>query len=141
MSDLEFDGADFYHIEERLNEINRLKDKYGNTIEDIVDAYENKHARLQKLDDYDAYMAELESKLKNQEKILEAACQRLSDIRRKAAVNLTDLLKKALENLNFLSVQFEIAMERKDASEKGFDDVEFLISTNPGEKVKPLMQD
>ena len=140
LSDLEFDGEDFYHIEERLNEINRLKDKYGNTIEDILESYENKHARLQKLDDYDAYMAELESKLKNQEKALETACQSLSDIRRKAAMNLTDLLKKALENLNFLSVQFEIAMERKDASENGFDDVEFLISTNPGEKVKPLMQ-
>lgn len=140
LSDLEFDGEDFYHIEERLNEINRLKDKYGDSIESILEAYENRVERLQKLNDYDTYMAELRSKLKSQEKQLEAACDRLSGVRREATKKLTVLLKEALENLNFLSVQFEISMERKEPSDNGFDDVEFLISTNPGEKVKPLMQ-
>lgn len=140
LSDLEFDGEDFYRIEERLNEINRLKDKYGDTIENILEAYENRVERLQKLNDYDAYMAELKSKLKLKEKQLEVACEKLSGIRKNAAEKLSVLLKEALENLNFLSVQFEISMQRKEPADNGFDDVEFLISTNPGEKVKPLMQ-
>ena len=50
------------------------------------------------------------------------------------------ILTKALEGLNFLTVQFDISINRKEISPNGFDDVEFLISTNPGEDVKPLAQ-
>lgn len=140
LSDLEFDGTDFFKIEERLNEINRLKDKYGDSIEKILEGHEKRTERLQKLNDYDAYMEQLRSKLKEQEKKLEKACECLSDIRKSAASKLTVLLKSALENLNFLEIQFEISISRKEIGENGYDDVEFLISTNPGEQLKPLIQ-
>lgn len=140
LSDLEFDGNDFYQIEERLNVINRLKDKYGQTIGDIMVAYEERVERLEKLADYDAYMSGLQGQLVSLEKELEAACKKLSEIRKKNARTLCQELIHSLENLNFLTVQFDIAIGAKEVSANGYDDVEFLISTNPGEKMKPLGQ-
>ncbi|MBQ7774289.1 MAG: DNA repair protein RecN [Lachnospiraceae bacterium] len=140
MSDMEFDGADFHQIEERLNEINHLKDKYGDSIEKILQAYEERVERLDKLADYDAYISGLQAQLSVQESYLEKACEKLSGLRRENAAVLKGILQEALEGLNFLSVQFDIAVERKAISANGYDDVEFLISTNPGEDVKPLAQ-
>ncbi len=140
LSDLEFDGADFQQIEERLNEINHLKDKYGDTIEKVLAAYEERVQRLDKLADYDAYMNGLQEQLSVQESYLEKACEKLSVLRYKNAEVLKRILQESLEGLNFLTVQFDIVVSRKEISSNGFDDVEFLISTNPGENVKPLAQ-
>ncbi len=140
MSDMEFDGEDFLQIEERLNVINHLKNKYGVSIEKILEAYEERVARLDKLADYDAYMNGLQAQLVMQESQLNKACEKLSQIRKEAAVVLKGLLQEALEGLNFLSVQFDIAIHQKKIAQDGYDDVEFLISTNPGEEVKPLAQ-
>ena len=63
MSDMEFDGADFHQLEERLNEINHLKDKYGDSIEKVLEAYEKRVERLDKLADYDAYINGLQAQL------------------------------------------------------------------------------
>ncbi len=140
LSDMEFDGADFGQLEERLNVINHLKDKYGDTIEKILKAYEERVERLEKLADYDAYMNGLQAQLTTQERYLEKACEKLSALRKENAQSLQGILQKALEGLNFLTVQFEIAVTQKQVSSNGSDDVEFLISTNPGEEVKPLSQ-
>ncbi len=140
LSDLEFDGTDFHQIEERLNEINHLKDKYGDSIEKILEAYEERVQRLDKLADYDAYMMGLHEQLSTQEACLEKSCAALSELRCENAKKLKKILQESLEGLNFLTVQFEITVKRKEISSNGFDDVEFLISTNPGEHVKPLAQ-
>lgn len=140
LSDLEFDGNDFYRIEERLNVINRLKDKYGQSIEKVLEAYEERVERLEKLADYDAYMSGMQSQLAALEKDLQGACEKLSKIRKKNAETLRKELIASLENLNFLAVQFDVAICEKAVSANGFDDVEFLISTNPGETMKPLGQ-
>ena len=140
LSDMEFDGEDFLRVEERLNVIHHLQDKYGRTISDVLAAYEERVERLEKLADYDAYMAGLQAKLKTLENELNRACETLSDKRKQNAVVLQKELIASLENLNFLAVQFEISIARKNIAANGFDDVEFLISTNPGETVKPLGQ-
>ena len=133
MSDLEFDEEDFRSTEDRLNTINHLKGKYGNTIEEILRYKEEKEAYLEKLVDYDAYM--------QKQALLKKACEELSEIRRKNAAVLTQKLKDALIGLNFLTVEFDIAVRPGQAiTTKGYDDVEFLISTNPGESLKPLNQ-
>ena len=103
-------------------------------------AYEERVERLEKLADYDAYMSGLQGQLVSLEKELEAACKKLSEIRKKNARTLCQELIHSLENLNFLTVQFDIAIGAKEVSANGYDDVEFLISTNPGEKMKPLGQ-
>lgn len=138
---LVWDEQDFRQTEERLNCINRLKDKYGSTLEQILQVYEQKCQRLEKLADYDLYMSELERKLSQAEEELSQACEKLTAIRRESAVGLTKVLTGALQGLNFLTVQLEIrVLDRQPITAKGWDEVEFLISTNPGEAVKPLAQ-
>jgi len=141
MADCEFDSEDFAAVEERLNTLNHLKGKYGNTIEDVIAYGQDRQRLLDKLMDYDAYMRQLEEKLSAAQKRLEAACAKLSGIRRKNASVLTEQLVTALVHLNFLTVKFDIAVNRAQTiTARGYDDVEFLISTNPGEGLKPLGQ-
>ena len=141
LSDMEFDDADFKATEDRLNEINRLKDKYGYSIEKILEGYEEKVKRLEILADYSVYIAEMERKLQALEKELRKTCDELSAIRKKNSMILEEQLTKSLLNLNFLTVQFKIEISQTaDFTVKGTDDVEFKISTNPGEPVKSLGQ-
>ncbi len=70
---------------------------------------------------------------------LETLCKRLSAIRQKQASKLSKKIKSALIDLNFLDVQFEISLTRKkEYTASGYDEAEFLISTNPGEPVQSL---
>lgn len=141
MSDLEFDEEDFRNTEERLNTINHLKGKYGNSIEEILKYKEEKEAYLEKLADYDAYMQQLHADRKQKEELLKKACKELSQLREKNAQILSQKLKDALIGLNFLTVEFEIAVRPgQTITARGYDDVEFMISTNPGEGMKPLSQ-
>lgn len=141
LSDCEFDGADFQRVEDRLNTINHLKGKYGNTIEEILAYGESRQKLLQKLSDYDAYMQKLQKDLEQCEERLQKACEAVSEIRSRNGVKLAAKLRDALVHLNFLTVEFEIAVRPNQAiTAKGYDDVEFLISTNPGESVKALGQ-
>ncbi|MCI9338661.1 MAG: DNA repair protein RecN [Lachnospiraceae bacterium] len=141
MADCEFDEEDYAVVEERLNLLNHLKEKYGGTIEAVIAYGEERQKLLDKLCDYEAYMERLNERLEAARARLQEACARLSRIRRKNAAVLTKLLKEALIHLNFATVAFEIAVESaKSVTAKGMDDVEFLISTNPGESLKPLSQ-
>lgn len=136
---LEFSEEEFYETETRLNEINRLKAKYGQTIEKILLYCEEKEKRLECLNDYDAYVEQLQKKYRMAEKELERVTKELSKYRQKASLLLKDAIKEGLLELNFLEVQFEIAFEElKEFTVNGKDAVEFLISMNPGETVKPL---
>ena len=150
MAGCEFDGEDFAAVEERLNTLNRLKDKYGNskrataangTIEAVIAYGEERQRLLDKLEDYDAYMQDLQDKLAISEKRLEEACGRLSAIRQKNALILGEKIRSALVNLNFQTVEFAVEVRPGQAvTARGSDDVEFMISTNPGESLKPLGQ-
>lgn len=141
LSDCEFDEEDFTSVEERLNLLNHLKGKYGNTIEDVIRYGQERQKLLEKLTDYDVYIRELTEQLAKAEEGLKAACAKLTQIRQKNAVILQGQLRDALVHLNFLTVEFEIAVRpEQNMTSKGWDDVEFLISTNPGEALKPLGQ-
>lgn len=139
---LEFDGEEFVRTEERLNIINHLKGKYGNTIEDIQAAFEEKKQRLKQLSNFDDYLQKLENKKEQQKKQILILCSKLSECRKKAADELSVKLKEALVDLNFMDVVFEISVKSEEDrfSEEGYDQIEFLISTNPGERPKPLQQ-
>ena len=136
---MEFDDETFYQVEKRLDEVNHLKSKYGASIPEILEALETKQARLLKLKDYDQYLEALKQKTKQAQKDLEQKCEKVSKIRQEYATKLTVAVTEALRDLNFLDVQFEMAFARTaDYTANGFDDAEFLISTNPGEPLKPL---
>lgn len=141
LGDCEFDEEDFKTVEDRLNTLNHLKGKYGRTLEDVLAYGEKQQALIEKLDDYDAYMEKLKKDLAQAEDKLAKACGELSKVRRQNAVLLTKRLTEALVQLNFLTVDFEVAVREADRiTEKGADEVEFLISTNPGESRKSLSQ-
>lgn len=139
LDDTDFDEERFYEMEKRLDLINGLKAKYGDTIEKILSEYEHKLERIEKLSDYDAYLSGLSQKLEMKETELETLCKKVSAIRQKQASKLSKKIKSALIDLNFLDVQFEISLTRKkEYTASGYDEAEFLISTNPGEPVQSL---
>ena len=135
---MEFDGADFMAVEERLNLVNHLKEKYGRNISDVLEYGEEIQRKIEKLNDYENYMRKLSREYEEAQEALKKACEGLSKLRRAKAPGLAETLKKALEELNFLSIGFEVSIKEKDISADGADEVEFLISTNPGETLKPL---
>ena len=141
MADCEFEEEDFRTVEDRLNTINHLKGKYGRTIEEVLAYGESRQELLEKLSDYDAYMQGLKSELAEKEAALQEACAVLSRMRQENAKELSATLRDALIHLNFLTVEFEIVVRPDQTiTAKGSDEVEFMISTNPGESLKSLSQ-
>ncbi len=139
IDETEFDDETFYELEKRLDEINHLKSKYGKSIAAVLQALEEKEARLAKLQDYDVYLSQLKGKTTEAEQKLRQISLEVSDIRQKNAVNLVREVRQALQDLNFLDVQFEMQFsELGNYTGNGLDEAEFLISTNPGEPVRAL---
>lgn len=139
LSDMEFDGEVFVQTQERLNLLNHLKLKYGGTIEAVLEYQQLQARRIEKLQNMDAYREQLVHKLAGQKEELERLCSKISAIRQKEAKKLAGDMVKALTDLNFLEVKFEIQVRHKEEyAANGYDDVEFMISTNPGEPMKSL---
>lgn len=138
-SDTVFDEETFAEVEKRLDLVNHLKAKYGNTIEEILNSLEEKKARAEKLSDYDTYLEQLKQEFSQKEKEVESYSGKLSEIRKAAAAKLTDAIKKELKDLNFPNVSFSMHFQKTDSyTANGYDDAEFLISANPGEPEKSL---
>lgn len=139
MSEFIFSEEEFAQIEKRLDQINRLKAKYGHTIEDILAYAEEKEAELERLQNFEVRKEKLERTLKEKETELLAACAELTKERKHRAANLAEKIVSGLKDLNFLDVKFEIRFEEKEQfTANGKDNICFMISTNPGEPVKEL---
>lgn len=139
MAETEFDEEMFAQIDGRLNEINRLKDKYGATIEDILAAKQEKKDRLEKLMHHEAYLAKLTQALNDAKKEAEDAAFALSGMRKRYAKELSGKVEEALMDLNFLDVHFSMEFLQTDhIGADGYDDAQFMIRTNPGEPIRPL---
>ena len=135
----DFSKETFFEVETRLNEINRLKTKYGNSIEEILEYCDKKEERLLKLQDYDAYLAKLHKKMEDAEAAVKCYSGQLSLLRKEQSAKLAEAIQKGLRDLNFLDTQFEIVFrELETYTIQGTDEVEFMISMNPGEPVRAL---
>ncbi len=136
---LDYDPAYIKEIEERLDTINHLKLKYGRTIEDIWEYRDNKQIYLDRLKNYNYEIEKIKSQLNQIENQMKMICEKISEKRKKAALELEKLVTDALIDLNFLSVEFKIDITKKEnMTDNGWDNVEFMISTNPGEPLKAL---
>lgn len=135
---MEFDGSELIEVQERLNLINHLKEKYGKSIPDILEYADKLSEKIEVLENYESHMRQQKERFAQLEKSLTEKCGELSAIRKEEAKKLSERLTKALEELNFLSVEFAINIEKKEIAADGYDDVEFMISTNPGEPKRPL---
>lgn len=139
MEDLEFQEESYNEVSQRLTLLNHLKMKYGNTVEEILQYCEKRQEELDRLNHIEEELGKISAEKKGLESALEESCGKLTDIRKAAAEELSDKIKTALCELNFLQVCFDVAFEKLDSyTAKGWDKVSFLISTNPGESLKPL---
>ncbi len=140
-NEMEFSEEAFLEVEERLNLWNRLKGKYGNSFEEINSYRIQLIEKIEKMEHYDIYLANLETELKKREESLINASQELSKCRKKYATKLEEKIIEGLKELNFLDVRFNLSFSKLEKPQMhGIDEVQFLVSLNPGEEVKPLSQ-
>lgn len=140
LDSLEFSQEEYMAVEERLNVYNHLKNKYGNTVEEVLGYFEKQSSRLEKMADYEGYLNTLQEKMAEAEADVIAYSKQLSGLRKEAATELSRQMNEALLDLNFANVDFEVSVSADETvrSEEGFDEIEFMISLNPGEPRKPL---
>lgn len=139
MEGLTFEEEDFYQLEQRLDLLNNLKAKYGGSIEKIIEYQKKQQEKLEFLQEYESNRIKLEEACRQVTQQLESACRELTEVRRICAKELEREVRAQLQDLNFLDVRFEVHFERAASySSNGVDDVEYQISTNPGEPMKPL---
>ena len=139
---LDFSDEDYKNTEDRLNLINSLKNKYGKSIKEILDKRDEFEDELNRLLNADEYKSALLSEIASLKKEAYKLCKEISAIRKKGANKLSGEIAEALLDLNFLDSQFEIKVtsDEENMKQSGYDDIEFFISTNPGEALKPLNQ-
>ena len=128
-----------------MNEINTLRQKYEekriaeDPVENILlyrDELQEKYDELLKIEEN---KNEIDSRLAKVSKSLEKLSKKLSDIRKKNSKDLSKQIQEVLKGLNFLDARFDVLFKEKDEfSGNGIDNIEFIISTNPGEDMKPL---
>jgi len=133
-------------IEERLSRIEGLKRKYGNSVEEILFFLEKARIELKELTTSQEKLSEVEGKIREYFALYTKKAQNLSLLRKKQALELEKEIEKEIGNLGMKKARFKIRIETtapdldhlQKSSNLGIDDVEFLISPNPGEDLKPL---
>lgn len=139
LDECSFSEREFDEIESRLDKIRNLEAKYGNSVKKIYEYREKSQKRLEFLENYDDDREKTKDLLEKTEKELQAACSELSDVRKKSAVKFAEAIKKQLEELNFAKTRIEISFKKTDIYRRnGTDDIEIMISANPGEPVREL---
>ena len=132
------DAAEFDDAGSRLYD-QLVEIKYGKTISEIQAYCEEKQQRLSELEDYDAFMRELDSRIEEALKKVEDTAEKLHRVREEAAEVFAAEIQKQMTELNFLDARLEIRIsDAGHYSANGKDDAEFYFSANPGEPMKPL---
>ena len=141
LEQLDFDEQAYREAQDRLDLIRGLEAKYGAGVEQIEKALEEKKNRLEQLEHFDEYRMQLEQQYQKAEKALEAVSAELSAVRQEEAKKLAEKIRAGLIDLNFLGVRFSMEFRRlSHYTASGFDEAEFVISTNPGEPERSLGQ-
>lgn len=123
----------------RIETINRLKNKHGKSIVQLLSYQEELEKTLSELENSDEIQEELKKQLSKCENALTASCKKLSAARKQAAEELEKEITRELKQLNFNDAEFSISFTEADTfSPEGTDIAEFMISTNRGEPLKPL---
>ena len=135
----EADQEELERIEERLQLFYKLKRKYGGSIEAVLEFYEKAVQELEFLSNSSEKAAELSAKKAEEEKRLSALAETLTARRRATAEQVEEQIETALHDMEMKHARFHIQIEEKaDWGADGKDKVEFLISANAGEPLKPL---
>lgn len=139
-NELSESGREYEEVSARLDIINRLKAKYGASIESILSYAEECATKIDKNDDYEIYLSQLEADMNDKFKVLDSHAGELTKLREKVGAELAAKISEAMKELNFEHAVFEVHISKKDMpDELGYDEVEFYLSTNIGEPVKSIL--
>lgn len=141
--DMSFDESEQDKVEERLDLINSLKRKYGNTVEEILNYKEEVNKEIYEIENLEGYINELKVKLKNVEKEMLELAIKMNQIRNKYGDILSSLINSELKELEMKNAKLGIKIDFSKESNfniNGLDKVEFVISTNVGEEAKALIK-
>lgn len=133
-----FDAGELDQIESRLDVIYRIKKKFGMEVEELLARREAAAAELEGFQSSGRKIAELKEQMQGLYKQAREAAEVLTQSRLKAFTAMNRQMKAALEFLNMPGIRFALRHQRGPLASSGQDNVEFLISTNPGEEPKPL---
>lgn len=141
---LQYDQGRLNEIESRLDEINRLKRKYGSTVDDMIDYQLKVEEELDQIKNKDSHLSSLKSEMDEALKDALVEAKELHELRKRAAISLEKDIQLELKDLYLKNATFSVSIE-KELNElepvlhkNGIDHVQFLISTNTGEPLKPL---
>ena len=138
MSGIEYNAGELREIDDRLDVINTLKRKYNGEISDILRFYDEASERLMVLKSFDENKEELTKKYAALLENAQVLARKLSDTRRKSAVQLSERLCEELSGLDMPKCKIEFRFTECDLCENGAEHAEFVISTNPSESPKSL---
>ncbi|MFL1467860.1 DNA repair protein RecN [Marinobacter sp. DUT-3] len=141
VEDYEADPARLTEVEERLSAIYQMARKHRITPEELPELHQRLSAELASLDDGEGSVEQLEVELEGQRNRFNELAGQLSEARQQAAANLDQRIAEELAQLSMPAVQFVTHLNRNDAGEPaphGLEDVEFLVSANPGQPARPL---
>lgn len=135
------DDEDFFRVEKRIEQINNLKRKYGKSIMEIIDYFNEIQSKYDKLVEYDKLKQHTLAEIEKKEAEMLILCSELHDIRQKHAKLFEVEMQTHLSELNFAKSDFYVVFNQKDYyTEMGADDIEFYICTNIGEEARPLIK-
>ena len=138
-----FNEEEKFDIEERLDLINSLKRKYGNSIDEILKYKNNIKDEIYEIENLEGYINSLKSKLRNLEEEMMKLAEKMHNIRIKFSKDLSSKINKELKDLEMKNATFSVKIEfneSKKFNKNGLDKIEFLISTNRGEEEKSLIK-
>ena len=135
---LDNDTERLNQIQERLFQLDKLKRKYGGTLQSVMDTFENFSKELNAIEFSTQNIEQLEAKIQTVRTELEKTACEISENRKNYAQVLSVLIEEKLEKLELPKAKFKISVEPKELCADGIDNVEFMISTNVSEDLKPL---
>lgn len=135
---LDNDTERLNEIQERLYLLDKLKRKYGGTLEAVMETHQKLSEELSNIEFSTKNIEELENLIKNAHKNLSERAAEISEHRKNYANVLSVYIQERLAKLELPKARFQISVQEKELGSDGFDDVEFLISTNVSEDLKPL---
>lgn len=139
-SDTCFEEKERDEIENRIDEINDLKRKYGNTIEEILNYKNEVEEEIDKIENLEEKNKELKTELTKITVELEKRAIELHETRQKYGIELKTKINSELADLEMPNAKFKINIENTTFNKDGTDEIEFMITTNKGEDFKPLIK-
>ena len=134
----DFSPQELDAVESRCDQLYRLKKKYGSSVEEMLSYLERSREELDRIEYADDRLAQLAEKCTAQERAAREAARALTDKRRAAAKELETRISRELSELDMPKLRFSIDFQEKELSEDGTDTVEFLMSANVGEDLRPI---